>query len=293
MSVAALVGTCDLIWVDGPDAEGFLHGLVTNDVAALPTGQACRALLLDQSGHIQADMRVARTGTSDFTLVVAATQGESLVALLDRFHFSEDVDIIGPETVACVTLVDVDAPPTEGVDLAVPGLLPGTIDAIGVDADAIVAAAGAEPADPEALEARRIAAGVPLFGVDFTSANLVQEAALEDSAVSFDKGCYLGQETVARVHYRGRVNRRLRGLSLDGPAAVGAELRVADRTVGVLTSVADDPTHGHIGLALVRREAEDAGVLDVQDSGTRATFVQLPLQNDHKPSVRIPRLETS
>ena len=274
--LGAVVGTCALAWVDGPDAEGFLQGLLTNDVAALDLGASCRALLLDNKGHIQADMRVLRTAPHEFSLVTGSGDGERLVALLDEFHFSEDVDVIGPEPFACVTLTGVVNAPLAGADLVLPGLVPGTTDAIGVDAQAIVAAAGATALDPAALDARRIAAGVPLFGVDFTTANLVHEAGLETTTVSFDKGCYLGQETVARVHYRGQVNRRLRGIALGAPAPVGAVIRAGDRQVGVLTSAAVDSEHGPIGLAILRREVDTGGPIQVESVNNSSTAIELP-----------------
>lgn len=278
----ALAGTCDLVWVEGPDADRFLQGLLTNDVTGLSVGASCRALLLDNTGHINADMRVVRGGPQDFTLVTGSGHAERLVALLHEYHFSEDVDILGPEPFACVTLSDVDEGPIAGADLVLPGLVPGTIDAIGVDAAAIIAASGAAPMDPSALEARRIAAGVPIFGVDFTSANLVQEAGLELTTVSFDKGCYLGQETVARVHYRGQVNRRLRGVYLGAPGRVGAAISAGDRPVGVLTSVAQSATHGPIGLAILRREVGVNDPLRVEGLEPPANAVDLPLENVHK-----------
>ena len=191
--VGAVAGTCELAWVDGPDAEGFLQGLLTNDVAKLVPGGSCRALLLDNKGHIHADMRVLRTAVQEFTLVTGVSHGDRLVQLLDEFHFSEDVDIIGPEQFACVTLTGPVEATVLGADLVLPGLVPDTTDVIGVDADAIIAAVGAVALDKTALEARRIAAGVPLFGVDFTTTNLVQEAGLAGAAVAFDKGCYLGR----------------------------------------------------------------------------------------------------
>lgn len=285
--VGALTGTCDLVWVDGPDAEGFLQGLVTNDVAILAPQGSCRALLLDNKGHIHADMRVARTGPQEFSLVTGSGHGERLVALLDEFHFSEDVDIVGPEPFACVTLTGIGGGPVAGADLVLPGLVPGTIDAIGVDADAIITASGAGLVDAGALEARRIAAGVPVFGVDFTSANLVQEAGLEASTVSFDKGCYLGQETVARVHYRGQVNRRLRGILLGAPGRVGAAIHVGDRQVGVLTSAAESPEHGPIGLAILRHEVGSDDPLRIDGLGKNSRIVNIPLQNAHKVAVRM------
>lgn len=275
-AVMALAGTCELVWVEGPDADGFLQGLLTNDVTGLAAGESCRALLLDSTGHISADMRVVRTGALEFTLVTGSGHGEHLVTLLNEFHFSEDVDIIGPEPFACVTLSGVGERSIVGADVVVPGTVPGTVDAIGVDAGAIIAAAGAGPLRADALEARRIAAGVPIFGVDFTSANLVQEAGLEAAVVSFDKGCYLGQETVARVHYRGQVNRRLRGVLLGAPGPVGAAIHAGDRQVGVLTSVADNPTFGPIGLAILRREVGPGDPLRIEGHSEPARAAEIP-----------------
>jgi folate-binding protein YgfZ len=264
--------------VDGPDAAPFLQGLLTNDVAGLGAGSSCHALMLDSSGHVQADVRVARTAEDGFTIVADTGHGASLAALLDQFHFSEDVDIIGPEPFAMVTLVGPATTNPAGADLTLPGRIPGTQDLIGSDAAAIIAAAGAEPAAEGLAEALRIEAGVPRFGVDHTRANLVQEAGLETTAVSFDKGCYLGQETVARVHYRGQVNRRLAGVALDGPADPGAALLVEGRTVGTLTSVAVSEALGPIGLAIVRREAPAGSLVTVEGAGLDGRIVDLPFK---------------
>lgn len=281
-AVAGRAGACDLVWVEGPDADGFLQGLLTNDVSGLEVGGSCRALFLDNTGHIRADMRVMRTAAQDFTLVTGSGDGVQLVALLDEFHFSEDVDILGPEAFSCVTLAGREIGPIEGADVVLPGPVPGTVDAIGVDADVIMTATGAAALDDGLLEAWRITAGVPVFGVDFTSVNLVQEAGLVPTTVSFDKGCYLGQETVARVHYRGQVNRRLCGLLLVAPAKPGAALQLGDRHVGVLSSVAASPDFGSIGLAMLRREVVAGDQILVEGLDHPATAVDLPLQNAHK-----------
>jgi tRNA-modifying protein YgfZ len=269
------VGTCELIWVEGPDAQSFLHGLLTNDIAALAPGASCRTLLLDNTGHIQSDMRALRTGDTEFTLITDEQVGQPLVDRLEQFHFSEEVEILGPELSACVTLMGAVAGEIAGVDLMLPGMVTGTVDAIGPDAAAIFALNNLTVGDPDLFEAGRIRAGVPRFLVDFTSANLVQEAGLEQ-AVSFDKGCYLGQETVARLHYRGRANRRLCGVLLDAPAAVGSELLLASRSVGALTSLARDPALGLIGLAVLRREVAAGEQLYVDGSSARARVKDLP-----------------
>jgi tRNA-modifying protein YgfZ len=103
-----------------------------------------------------------------------------------------------------------------------------------------------------------------------------QEAGLNERAVSFSKGCYVGQETVARLHYRGKPNRHLRGLRLSEPAEPGAVLRLGDKEVGRLTSAVVSPTHGPIGLALVRRQAAPGDTVAVGDAGTTAQVVELP-----------------
>jgi folate-binding protein YgfZ len=264
-AVAARATACELIWVEGPDAAGFLQGLLTNDVAGLASGASCRALLLDNKGHIQADMRVARTATTEFTLVLAPGQGARATALLDEFHFSEDVDIIGPEPFACLTLTGVQHDAITGADLVLSGLVPGTVTSL-----------GAAPIDLNHFDALRVAAGVPLFDVDFTSANLVQEAGLEQATVSFDKGCYLGQETVARVHYRGQVNRRLRGLHLPAPVAPGTAVYAGVRQVGVVTSAAQSEEFGAIGLAILRREVTAGTEVRVDGMDDPAVAIELP-----------------
>ena len=103
-----------------------------------------------------------------------------------------------------------------------------------------------------------------------------QEADLNERAVSFSKGCYVGQETVARLFYRGKPNRHLRGLRLSAPAGTGDELRLADRVVGRLGSAAVSPALGPIALALVRREAESGALVDVGEDGITAEVTELP-----------------
>lgn len=272
----AVAGSCELVWVEGPDAAGFLQGLLTNDVAALEAGGSCPALVLDSKGHIRGAMRVVRTGPEAFTLVAAPADGEMLVTLLDEYHFSEDVDIIGPEAFAAVTVMGPVVEPIAGADLVLRGEVPGTTDVIGVDPAAILAAVGGAAGSRDELEIRRIEAGVPRVGVDVGSANLVQEAGLEATSVSFEKGCYLGQETVARVAYRGRVNRRLRGLSLPGPVAPGASVRLAGREVGVVTSSAVSPRFGAIALAMIRSEAGVGEPVEVEGLAETAVVVDLP-----------------
>jgi folate-binding protein YgfZ len=270
----AVDGTCAVIWVDGPDAASFLQGLLSNDVASLAAGGTCRALLLDAKGHVRADMRVARTAPDSFTIVADPEGGDGLAAVLDEYHFSEDVEIIGPEPAACVTVLDPPATAPALGDLVVPGLVPGTIDILGVDIAAVTAALEADVADGAVLETRRVEAGIGRFGVDITSANLVHEAALEDQAVSFTKGCFLGQETVARVQYRGGVKRRLVGVRLARAVAPGTPAAVGDRSVGTVTSVVVSPRFGPIGIGILRTDAAVGDEIAV--NGTVGTVAELP-----------------
>lgn len=274
---AVVRGAGALIWVEGPDATGFLQGLLSNDVAGLPQGGSCQALILDAKGHLQADMRVHRDGPDAYSLLSASELGDELAGLLERYHFSEDLDLLGPEPVDVLTIAGPLERAREVADVAVPGPLPGTIELVVEDPAAVIARLGLPEAPPEALEMARVAAGVPRVGVDTGPSTLVQEAGLEGTAVSFAKGCYLGQETVARAQYRGRVNRRLRGLDLPSPPpSAGSAVLRGGRVAGRLTSVAATPDLGAIGLAVLRREAAPGDEVQVEGAGGPARVVELP-----------------
>jgi folate-binding protein YgfZ len=142
------------------------------------------------------------------------------------------------------------------------------------DREAVRAALELPDGDEASAEIVRVESGRPRYGVDLDDSVIPQEAGLNERAVSFTKGCYVGQETVARLYYRGKPNRRLRGLRLSAPAPAGAELRLGEKTVGRLGSSVVSPVHGPIGLALVRREAEDGATVDVD--GVPALIVDVP-----------------
>jgi folate-binding protein YgfZ len=137
-------------------------------------------------------------------------------------------------------------------------------------------ARGAVAVDEAAAEALRVERGRPRYGIDLDDTTIPEEAGLNERAVSFTKGCYVGQETVARLHYRGKPNRHLRGLRLSTPATTGDELRLGERPVGRLGTVAVSPVHGPIALAIVRREAQPGDTLAVGDGGLSAEVVELP-----------------
>jgi tRNA-modifying protein YgfZ len=137
---------------------------------------------------------------------------------------------------------------------------------------------GAQAVTEQAAECVRIERGRPRYGVDIDQSTIPQEAGLNERAVSFTKGCYVGQETVARLYYKGKPNRHLRGLRLSAPVESGAELRLGERTVGHVGSIALSPPLGPIALALVRREAEPGETVQVGESGIGAQVVELPFQ---------------
>src|SRR3954451_15074859 len=136
--------------------------------------------------------------------------------------------------------------------------------------------AGAVVVPESAVEARRVETGRPRYGLDLDDTVIPQEAGLNERAVSFTKGCYVGQETVARLHYKGKPNRHLRGLRLSEPAPSGSELRLGEKVVGRLGSSVISPELGPIGLALVRREAGPGDTVHV--NGGTALIVDVPFE---------------
>ncbi len=246
---------------------------MTSDVTALAVGQSCPSLLLSVKGRIQSELRVFRDSDEAFTLLTTGRQGERLLAGIGRLLVSERADIIGPEPFAMVTLLTPQAP-TAGFDLSLAGRVPETWDVVGADADALLTACNATRADHGELDALRIAASIPTIDVDYLPDEaLVHELGLERALVSFDKGCYLGQETVARTEYRGKVNRHLRRLSFDRPVDLLSEVTLDGTPVGLVTSVADHPALGAIGLALLRASTDGATFLRV--GSDRAELLQL------------------
>ena len=137
---------------------------------------------------------------------------------------------------------------------------------------------GAVAVSEEAVECLRVERGRPRYGLELDDSVIPQEAALNERAVSFTKGCYVGQETVARLFYKGKPNRHLRGLRLSEPVAAGAELQLGERAVGRVGTSVVSPRLGPIALALVRREAEPGSVLAVGPEGVEAEVIELPFR---------------
>ena len=140
----------------------------------------------------------------------------------------------------------------------------------------LLASAEAVDVTEAAAEILRVESGRPRFGREMTTATIPQEAGIDERAVSFTKGCYIGQETVARLHYKGKPNRHLRGLRLEAPVSDGDEIRLGDRAVGQVGTAVLSPAHGPIALAIVRREAEPGAHVDIGDATIGAEVVEPP-----------------
>jgi tRNA-modifying protein YgfZ len=276
--------------VTGSEAADFLQGQVTNDVDAVAPGQGCYAALLNHKGKLRTDMRLLR-GDDWIWLDTEAIGFRPLTYTIETYSLGRDVqwrDVTAQRTI--LSLVGpaarerLDAQPPEDEHAFVEGehgLYVSTLLGVDVICDAGGAAAvrealGVEEVPEAAAECVRIEAGRPRLGYDMDGDTIPQEAGINERAVSFSKGCYVGQETVARLHYRGKPNRHLRGLRLSEAADRGAELRLGEKVVGRLGSTCVSPALGPIALALVRREASPGDTLAVGDDGVSAEVVELP-----------------
>jgi len=291
-----VTGYSEIVWAIGTDTVEFLDGQVSQDVAAMPVGSTARSLLLEPRGKLVALPWLLR-GTDRVGLVVARGSGSTVIEHLERFKFRVDVELeiddrdtieVWGENVDDV-LADLDLPADLGwVDgEMMAGLLVGDplrrLVLSGLDestADRLdLVAAGRLAADSV-----RVEAGEPVMGVDVDGATIPQESGLVAAAVSFTKGCYVGQELVARIDSRGRVNRRLVGIAMTSIIVppVGAEVVVEDSTVGALSTVGESlAVRAPVALAMVRREVESGDTVIVRwNSGETAGRVHpLPLDD--------------
>jgi folate-binding protein YgfZ len=286
----------------GSERKSFLAGQVTNDIEGLQAGGGCYAAFLTHKGKMLGDLRVlAAEDEGAEPELLLDTERATLQALFDmirRFKIGYDVELhkrtvqrgllslVGPGARALAGAEDLPAEEhahrageiaghdvrlivtDAGVDVLCDA------EATGAVRDALLAA-GATPVSEDAAEIVRVERGRPRYGRELDDGTIPQEAGLNDRAVSFTKGCYVGQETVARLFYRGKPNRHLRGLRLSEPAPPGAELRLGERVVGRLATSVVSPAHGPIALALVRREAAPGDALQVA-GGATAQVVALP-----------------
>jgi folate-binding protein YgfZ len=281
----------------GPEAAEYLQGQLTNEVEALAAGEGCYAALLDRKAHVQADMRVLRLAPDRIWLDTEPQALEPTRRHLQTYKIGRQVEVadetaersilslIGPATGQVAGTPPL--PPYGSDEVSIAGI---ECVAVGTDGgvDLIVAAedasrlrgalleAGAAEVDEAAAEILRIEAGRPRFGAELGPETMPGEAGIVDAAVSFTKGCYIGQEPVARLHHRGRPNRLLRGLRLGEPIESGAVLRLGEKEVGTVGSSCVSPALGPIALAVVRREAEPGAEVAVGEDGVTARVVDLP-----------------
>lgn len=263
-------GGRELVWVTGPDAVAFLDGLLSQSIAPMESGTVRRALLLSPQGKLRAPLWVLR-GDDRVGLVVEAGFTDRVVDDLSRFRIRVDA-AIGEHGSHLTEIWGDRSLVAEGTWTEEDGLRADLPLVIGSMPRAVVVG---EAAGPLLSEAVRIEQGEPRLGVDIDESTIVQEAFLVDGAVDFTKGCYLGQELVARIDSRGHVNKYLRGLVAPAPLDAGAALTLDDVEVGAVTSSAVSETLGPIALAMVRREAEPGSVVFAQE--TPAEVRELPL----------------
>ena len=239
--------------VRGPDAATYLQAMVSNDVEALLVGEACEALLLTPKARVIAPLVVLRRGVDDFLLLTELGLGERVRSTLVRSRFAAKCEIEVEEHTSVVVLGAAEGIPT--LDYGEPA-----VEVLDAELEATVGEGE--------LEIMRIRAATPRPGREIDDRVLPAEAGLEARAISFEKGCYPGQEPVARQHYRGRVNRSLRVLEIEGTELpeYDAELHLEGKAVGRLTSAAVEDDHV-VALAYVRVEVPRDAALSV---GSRA-----------------------
>jgi folate-binding protein YgfZ len=293
--------------LSGAGAVEFLNGQVTNELAELHPGEGCYAAFLTHKGKMLGDLRILAVGDdaagapSELLLDTERVALQGLFDMIRRFKVGYDVELhkrtverglvslIGPESAAIAGAEQLAGAEHTSAPVAIAGVAALAVRTdVGVDlicdsADserlkATLSERGAVGVSAQAAECIRIERGRPRYGFDIDETTIPQEAALNERAVSFTKGCYVGQETVARLHWRGKPNRHLRGLRLSALVDVGEELRLGERSLGRLGSVALSPELGPIALALVRKEAEPGAIIAVGERGVTAEVTELPFE---------------
>jgi len=283
----------DVVAVRGPEAETYLQGQLSQDLSALAIGASADSLLLEPDGKLSALLRVTRTDGQGFVLDVEGGYGDAVMARLRRFVLRSKVEMTplawrclslrGPAVgVAAAGLLAVLA--ERGV-LAIPFEWNGWkgTDLLGPEdvvlgPDEVALPAGIVACGPEAVEACRIVVGIPAMGTELTGKTIAAEAGLVERTVSFTKGCYTGQELVARIDSRGgHVPRRLRGLTLPAGSAVpapGTAVEVDGRERGAVTSAAVHPDGRVVALGFIARDVEPPA--DGTCGGAAVTIASLP-----------------
>jgi folate-binding protein YgfZ len=302
----------------GADRQRFLNGQVTCDVKSLPPGTGAYGFFTSPQGKILADVAVL-VREDRIWLELPPGRAEEIAAHLRKYTIVDRVEVLPLDDLLALTLIGPragealraagisDLPEAPWSQAGVAGLGEEGIvvrqDGLGASAWTlwITAALAGEwrerllglsggagglvrPVGPEALDILRAEAGIPRYGVDFGADNFPQETGLEERAVSYTKGCYLGQEVVARIHFRGGVHKGLAGLALPaGPLPIGAKLLHEEKEVGRVTTAVDSPALGRpIGLAILHQRAMAPGTRvriaggEETESGGQAQVCPLP-----------------
>lgn len=297
------------ICLTGADRVRFLHGQVTNDIKCLRAGEGCYAALVTAKGKMESDLNIYCL-QDELLLDFEPSLTEKVSQRLEKFIVADDVQVVdvaslygqlsvqGPKADAVIhglgvfseipnkpfQSVKISDPnvgeiylvsqarlaPVAGFDLFIP------LDSLGAVADKLIAAAksvGGRACGWEALETARIEAGIPRFGADMDESNIPLECGIESRAVNYEKGCYIGQEVINRIHSIGHVNKELRGLRLANELKMlpekGDKLFRDGKEVGYVTSAAKSPAlDAQIALGYVRREANAPGTELVLHSGS-------------------------
>jgi tRNA-modifying protein YgfZ len=284
--------------VRGADAAEYLQGQLSNDVEALSADEGCYAVLLDRKGHIQSDMRVLRLSGGELWLDLEPDRLPTVLRHLRTYSIGREVEIedvserwgiaslIGPRAAELSGYRDLGPEHAQrfrrwdGVEVL------GVATDLGLDLITraeqreplrrLLLAAGAVEVTEAAAEILRVESGRPRFGFEISEATMPAEVGIVERAVDFEKGCYIGQEPVARLHHRGKPNRQLRGLRLSAPAEQGDVLSFEEREVGSIGTACVSPVLGPIGIAVVRREAAPGDTLRIGDGTATAELVELP-----------------
>jgi tRNA-modifying protein YgfZ len=288
-------------WINvaGADAAEYLQGQLTNDIEALAPGSGAYSALLDRKGRMQADMRVLSLSGDEILIETEPEARDACARHLTMYSVGREVTVTSlAETMALISVAGPAAaslsglPPLGGENDHAFGELGGLpvrvvrtasgLDLIaspehGEGLERALEERGVAPVSGDALEILRVEGGRPRFGREMTQETIPQEAGINDRAVSFTKGCYIGQETVARLHYKGKPNRHLRGLRLSGPAESGAVVSLGERDLGRIGTAVLSPAHGPIALAILRREAEPGDEVSVAGD-LSAEVVDLPFE---------------
>jgi folate-binding protein YgfZ len=301
-------GLADRSWMGrleltGADRQRLLNALVTCDVKSLAPGDGAYGLLTAPQGKILADF-AALALADRLWLELPAGREEAVAAHVRKYVLADQVEVMPLAEMLPLTLLGPRAAEVLASAAAVAGrpwghgrarVLGSEVELasrplLGVPAytlwtsasiareliEGLLAAGQVEPVGFAALETARAEAGIPRFGLDFGPESFPQETGLEAAAVSYTKGCYLGQEVVARIHYRGQVHRTLRGLAFDAVPPRGAKLSVGAQEVGAVSTAVDSPELGAIGVAILKRQGTDPGAVLEVEGGGRATVRELP-----------------